>query len=518
MKQKDTSAPRPVEQSNGKRRARRTGLDKFGAFAMLLLLLCSLALFARLIATEMLSNLYLIILMVVLFVINSIHIIVQMPLRRNKIGKLICGIIALILSAAMIYGMVAVGSVQSALSKITGKLIEKEVTAVLVMKDDSAQNIQDALQYKFGALSHSNTENTQGLVQKVQEETGTAISPTGYDTMTDLVDALYDDNVRAIILNEGYFDMIEDMENYKDFTEQTRVIYEFTTEREMETINNGSSLTKDCFLVYCSGIDARSTDLGIQSRSDVNILAVVNPKTHQILLLNTPRDYYLPLNMNGELDKLTHAGMYGISESMATLDDLYSTETPYYVRVNFNGLVDIVDALGGIDIESPCEFTTTNMEMPDEDGDGFSRESFYFPEGQIHVSGREALAFSRERYSFADGDNQRGRNQMTVIKAILKKATSPAVLSNYQDLLGAVSDSFITNISYKQITSLVKMQLKGMPDWNITSYAVSGNGDECYTYSAGNAWVMWPDDEMVATAKTLIQQVLNGETPVVPES
>lgn len=514
MSQKDNSAY-SAERSSP-RKYPRTVADNFGTFAMLLLLICSLVLFARLVATNMLSNLYLIALMIVLFVINAIHVIVQLPIRRNKAGKLICGVVALLLSAAMLYGTVAVSSVQAALSKITGKLIEKEVTAVIVMADNPARSIDEALGYDFGTLSHTDTQNTQALLNKINEETGKLVSPAGYDTMTELVDALYDDNVQAIILNEGYIPMIEDMEGYENFSQQIRIIYEFTTEHEVDSIVSKGSLTKDSFVVYCSGIDARDSDLGVKSRSDVNILAVVNPRTHQILLVNTPRDYYVPLHMNGEMDKLTHAGLYGINESISTLNDLYGIDASCYVRINFNGLVDIVDALGGIDVESPCEFTTKYMEIPDENG-GFYRDSFSFPAGNVHISGREALAFSRERYSFADGDNQRGRNQMAVIKAIVDKATSPAVLANYQDLLSAVSDAFVTNISYQQISSLVKMQLKDKTGWNVTTYAVSGGGDTCYTYSAGEAWVMWPDDAMINTAKDLIHQVMDGQTPVVPE-
>ena len=513
-----SSAPRYNEPERVHRKLRRTGVDKFGTFAMLLMLICSLGLFARLVAVNMLSNLYLVVLMVILLILNAIHVIVQMPLRRNKGGKLLCGVIAVILSGAMVYGIIAVGAVQSALSKITGKLVEKEITAVIVMADDSARSIEDVLDYKFGMLSNTDVQNTKALLAKVDEDTGARLEPQGFQSMSELVDALYDDNVDAIILNEGYIPLLQEMDGYQDFSDQVRIVYEFTTEHEVESIGKKGSLTKDCFVVYCSGIDARSDDVSVKSRSDVNIMAIVNPRTHQILLLNTPRDYYLPLHMNGELDKLTHAGLYGISESMTTLSDLYGIDIPYYVRVNFNGLVDIVDALDGVDVESPCEFSTVRMEIPNENGNGFYRDSFYFPSGLIHINGREALAFSRERYAFSDGDNQRGRNQMAVIKAIVSKATSPAVLSNYQDLLTAVSDAFITNISYDQIASLVKMQLKDGSKWNITTYAVSGDGDTCYTYSAGNAWVMWPDNGMVNTAKDLIRQVMNGQTPIVPES
>jgi LCP family protein required for cell wall assembly len=497
------------------KKRRRTGVDHFGTLCMLLLLACSLVLFARLMATNMLTNFYLIAIMVVLIVVNAAHVIVQLPLRSNKSGKLICGVIALLLSGAMVWTMVAAGAVQSTISRIAGKLVETDVIAVIVREDDRAQTINDTARYTFGYADGIDAENTDALIDHLEESLGT-IKTRSSANLTELVDDLYDDACDAIILNEGYIPLLESSEAYADFSQQTRILYEYTISREVEPVGGQNDITGEPFILYCSGIDARTDDLSVKSRSDVNILAVVNPQTHQVLLLNTPRDYYLPLHMNGRMDKLTHAGVFGINESMATLDDLYGIETSYYLRVNFTGLVNIVDALGGVDVESPCRFTTNTMEIPNENGSGFHEERFTFDEGKIHINGREALAFSRERYAFADGDNQRGKNQMAVIKAIVDKASSSAVLSRYEKLLSAVSDSFITNLSYDQISALVKMQQKGGDDWNISTYAVSGEGDTQYTYSAGNAWVMHPDEEMVDTAKKLIQQVLNGQVPDVP--
>ena len=182
-----------------------------------------------------------------------------------------------------------------------------------------------------------------------------------------------------------------------------------------------------------------------------------------------------------------------------------------------SGLVDIVDALGGIDVMSEYEFTSKRMEIPNEDGTGYYFDSYSFSEGMNHLDGRAALAFSRERYSFAAGDIQRGKNQMAVIKAIVNKATSSSALSNYQKVLNAVSDAFITNMSYDDIAGLVKLQQKNMTGWNITSYSVYGDGGIDYTYSGGDAYVMYPDYDLVNNAQNLIQAVFNGEVPQVPE-
>ena len=499
--------------SGAARPRKRTGADHFGLFTLFLLLAASLALYIRLMATGMLSNLYLIILMVVLIVLNAVGVIVQLPLRRNKAGKLIMGIVSLLLSGAMLYGVVAVNSVQSALSKIVGKMTETEITEVRVMNDNPATSMGDTKGYTFGYIADADTKNTQSILDEISKSFGTE-----YSSMTALADALYDDEVDAILINQGYVDLLTEKDGYTDFRDQTRVLYTYTTTHEVDPIVPNTSITKEPFVVYCSGIDARVDDISAKSRSDVNILAVVNPTTKQILLVNTPRDYYLPLARNGELDKLTHAGLYGIDESMKVLGNLYGVQADYYVRVNFAGLVKIVDALGGVDIESDANFSCVPMETPDGNGD-YTYQKYSFTKGINHVNGSQALAFARERKAFADGDNRRGQHQMTVIKAIVNKACSSAVLTKYQELLKAASDAFITNMPYADISSLVQMQLGDMADWNITTYAVSGEGSTEYCYALGDkAWVMIKDSSKVNTAKNMIQQVINGEVPTTSSS
>ena len=484
---------------------RRSGADWFGLVAFAVLVICSTVLVVRLISTKFLPTGQLLLAAGVLLVLSCLHGWVQLPRREKTGGKIACGIVALVLAAAMLYGAVALGSVQHAITDIADKSAETDITCVIVNTDDPAQSIDDIKGYLLGILEDRDTENTQSLLQQLQEKLGAA-EHTAYASPALLTDALYDDQVGAILLNKGYIPLLEEQEGYADFSDRTRILYEYTTTKTVEPTpadtNAPVDVTKDPFVVYCSGIDARSSNINITSRSDVNILAVVNPTTRQILLVNTPRDYYLPLAHNGQLDKLTHAGIYGTGESMQTLDNLYGTHTSFYMRVNFAGLTKIVDALGGVDVYS----TKT-----------FSMGGYNFTEGVNHLNGEAALCFSRERYAFADGDNQRGKNQMAVIQAIISKASSPAVLKNYQTLLSSLSDAFITSLSYDDIASLVKMQLQDMSGWHVTSYAVSGSGDTSYCYALGDAaWVMRPNMDTVNTAKELIRQVMSGETPQLP--
>lgn len=501
---------------------RRNGADWFGLAAFAVLLISSTVLVIRLISTRFLSTGHLLLASGALLVLSGLHGWVQLPRRNKTGGKIVCGVIALLLSAAMIYGAAALTSVQHAITDIADKSAETDITCVIVNADDPAQSIDDIKGYLLGILEDRDTENTQSLLQQLQEKLGSA-HHTAYASPALLTDALYDDQVGAILLNKGYIPLLEEQEGYADFSDRTRILYEYTTTKAVEPTPADADapvdVTKDPFVVYCSGIDARSSDINIQSLSDVNILAVIHPRTHQILLINTPRDYYVPLARNGQRDKLTHAGMYGIDESAAVLGNLYGVKADYYARVNFAGLKKIVDALDGVDVNSEHEFTTVGMEVPDENGDGVHMAGYTFTQGINHLNGEQALCFARERHAFGDGDNQRGRNQMAVIRAIVDKASSPAILKGYQKVLDAVSSSFITSLTYEDISSLVQMQLRDNVHWNITSYSVSGEGGMEPCYSAGNEtlWVMWPNATQINTAKSLIQQVLNGETPALPQ-
>ena len=502
--------------SNYRRAKRPMALaDWFGLACLILLAACSAILYVRLMATDMITETLLKALLIALAVLVLLFLVALLPRWRNKAPKLVAGILALAISGGMVYAISAADTVQKALVNISGQMVEQEITYIYVMKDNDDE-IGDAVDYNFGALAHADTENTTALLAKLKESLGSEVESTPFESVPELVQALYDGQVDAIILNQGYIALLENMEEFADFSQKTRIFYEFTTVRDVEPIEPNPAITREPFVVYCSGIDARSSNINIKSLSDVNILAVVNPETHQVLLLNTPRDYYVPMVSEpyaGMRDKLTHAGATGIEESAKVLSQLYGVDASYYMRVNFVGLVDIVDALDGIEVVSESSFTTVPLSVND-----LNEIPYYFSEGVNQLTGIEALAFCRERQHLKDGDEQRGRNQMAVIKGIVNKATSPQILARYDELLAAVEGCFVTNMPYEDMSALVKMQLKDMSGWNITTFAVSGDPDmqPCASYGSTPLWVMWPDEDDINTAKTLVQQVMNGEVPTLP--
>ena len=267
-------------------------------------------------------------------------------------------------------------------------------------------------------------------------------------------------------------------------------------------------ITKEPFVVYLSGVDTRG-DLTEKARSDVNIIAAVNPKTKQVVLINTPRDYYVDLAGTNSKDKLTHAGLYGVQTSMDTLGNLYGVDVQHYIRINFAGFINIVDALGGVDVYSDQAFTSV--------GSPGYYDPTTFAEGWNHLDGKAALAFARERHAFKTGDVQRGINQMKVIDAMLNKIKSPALLMGFSKILDAVADNFVTSLSQNQISALVRMQLSDFAEWNIESYTVtgsSGSSTKCYSAKGQKLYVMKPDESSVAKAKEMIAAVLGGEGTV----
>ena len=177
-------------------------------------------------------------------------------------------------------------------------------------------------------------------------------------------------------------------------------------------------ITKQPFIVFLSGMDVYG-DMDETSRSDVNMIACVNPTAKQVLLISIPRDAYveIPGITYGEKDKLTHAGMYGIQYSIASVENIFDIDISYYVRINFTSLITMVDALGGIDVNSECAFSTYYKQY-NEETDTWSY--YEYAKGINHLDGIHALAFARERMNLVGGDYQRGRNQQAVIEALYR--------------------------------------------------------------------------------------------------
>ncbi len=399
---------------------------------------------------------------------------------------------------------------------IDNSKLSKTEYGIYVLKNSSAKKIEDLKDYVFGYSDSYAVEDVRTIKNNVEEIYQKSIQAVQYKDPVTMIDKAYaKPDHQAVILNQSMITLIEeagdddnnDQKNgkYASFLDDFRCVYTLSVENSIQTRSTQKDVTSENFTVYISGIDVEG-DVNTKSRSDVNIIMSVNPVTHQILLISTPRDYYVPLSIsNGIPDKLTHAGNYGVEVSMKTLEQLYDIKLDYFVRMNFTGFVDIIDALGGIDIESDYTFYTHGCQ---------------FYEGlNENVSGNRAIWFARERHSFAEGDRQRGKNQMKVIEAVIHKCMSKTLLKKYDDIMDSVAESFQTNIAKQDIQALVQYQIDRSPKWKIQTYSVSGTGTSRTTYSTPNAsaYVMIPDETTVAAAKKYMKNLAENQVVKVAE-
>ncbi len=409
-------------------------------------------------------------------------------------------ILAVVMSVVLVIGSVYMDATHKAIKKMSNETTIKSVVGVYVLKDSGIEDILALDKARCGRLTSLDEENTRKMIDHIQADSHISLSYKGYDGIAEMVQGLYSKDIKCMIFNSSYMGILSEMEEFKNFESDTKCIYtqEYTTQIVQK---EPTESTKDHIItMYISGIDTRTGDVNSNSNSDVNILCIANLKTHQILLINTPRDYYIPTSVsNGAKDKLTHAGVYGVDCSMDTLELLYDTNIDYYFKVNFTGFISIVDQLGGITVHSDYDFVTTHG------GD-------HIVVGKNYLTGKQALGFVRERYAFATGDNQRGKNTMTVIKALVTKMASSAMLANYTNVLDSISDCMVTNMSYEKIGEIAKQQLNGMPSWDVQQFSVEGSGATKSTYSyKPPTYVMIPKYETVDQAKAYIKAISNDE-------
>lgn len=498
-----------------KRRHRITPDWVIGRLALILSIAMAVVFGVALISTKMLPGKFLAIIFVALALTSTlIGCLVWMPRYRVRyvIGLFMTVLVCVLYGFGSSYIFKGVSTAKD----ITTVRTETAAVGIYVRASDNRDFAQMAGNYSYGILAEQDRENTDEAIAQLEQEYGVMVSTRAYAGLSQLIDGILGSEVDAIIMNSAYLELLSEMEGYETAAEQLRevqvqhvereVVVETPQEQEIPadrlvgTVNeeeSGDAQDGMIFTMFISGIDNRGA-LIAKSRSDVNILAAVNTATRQVALISTPRDYYVPLSISGGArDKLTHAGIYGVNVCMDTLAMLYNVNVDYYFRVNFGGFQDIIDALGGVTVNSEVSFTT----------DGYS-----FVQGENYVNGTQALAFVRERYAFASGDRQRGRNQMAMIKAVINKALSPELLVRYNSLMDALQGSFETSIPYDTLSSIVRQQLDEGGSWNIVSYSADGTGDSQIPYSMSQyAYVMIPDESTVATAKNLIAQVYNGE-------
>ena len=366
--------------------------------------------------------------------------------------------------------------------------------SVVVLKDSEVHNVTQ-LDSVTGPTDTDN-ENIQKLIADIKTSQSKELTVEQSTSYLAAYKSLVSGEAKAIVLNSVFENIIES--EYPDYASKIRKIYTKNITKEVAAPKVSKNKS---FNVYVSGIDTYGPISSV-SRSDVNILMTVNRDSKKILLTTTPRDSYVPIadGGNNQKDKLTHAGIYGVDSSIHTLENLYGVDINYYVRLNFTSFLKLIDLLGGVDVYNDQEFTSRHGK-------------FHFPVGNVHLDSEQALGFVRERYSLADGDRDRGRNQQKVIVAIIQKLTSTEALKNYSDIIQGLQDSLQTNMPIETMMDLVNAQLESGGSYKVNSQDLKGTGQmglPSYAMPDSNLYMMEIDDSSLAAAKSAIQDVMEG--------
>lgn len=475
----------------------------------IILVVCTLYLLIQLVTLNVLPSKFLFIAVAILFLIDTIIVILINFYSKKVVSKIILIVVTIVLSLGMGFGGYYLQKTNTMFSNITNVTsTSKNTVSVIVKESSDMQDLRDIADKKVGTLRLIGLVGTQTCLEDIESK-DIKIQQMNYDSISNLMSAFYSGEVDVVILNESYRSNVEDIEEYKNFSDNTRVIYQTTFETEDTNVANSvSDITEHPFNVLITGSDSR-VDISENARSDVNMVVTVNPTTNTILLTSIPRDFYVTTVcdaadgcQNGAMDKITHTGMTGINTTKRTVENLLGIEINYTVKVGFESVTKIVDALGGIDVYVEPGYAVP--ELLHGNGRGVT-------EGVNHLDGELALAYSRERYAYTEGDRQRTKNQQQVVMGIIDKMTSSSVLANYADLMDALGDTFQTTMSASEIQALIQYQMDKMPSWTVEQYMVDGAGDTLMCAELGQAaYVMVPDQTTVELAKRKIAAVMDG--------
>lgn len=439
-------------------------------------------------------------------VLDAIFILLLVYFSKNVVSKIVCIVLTLFICVASCMGGYYISKTQNVLSSITNVAKHaKNTVSVIVKESSSIKNKSQLNGVSVGSL-RLNEQGSKKALKELSNE-GIVLNQTEYDSMTALLEAFYNGEVDSIIINESSRSQILDMEAYSNFDSNTRVVYQTSYKvKNNDSATSVSDITSKPFNVLISGSDTRG-GFDENGRSDVIMVATVNPKTHTILLTSVPRDFYVTTAcdagdgcMQGALDKITHTGIHGTNTTKRTVEQLLGIEINYTFKVGFDTVTELVDILGGVDVYV-------------EPGYAVHTSYLNVNEGINHLNGEQALTFARERYSYTEGDRQRTKNQQQVLMGIVKEATKPSVITNYAAIMDTIANTFSTTMSNEEITDLIKYQLNNNPTWKMEQYMVDGTGDTLMCAELGDAAsVMVPDQSTVKMAKDKINAVLAGKS------
>ena len=430
------------------------------------------------------------VLIVIITLVIDLFIFIRFKKKILNIIKYICLFMSIILVIIYSFGIYMLDKTMGLFDTVI--TLKEEVTNyyIVVLKDSVYEEVSDLYGKKLAYSS--NTDNN--VIESIKLDMSYVIE----EDFNNLDDMLFEKEVDSILISD--ISMNRYNEEDEEFDNKIRILETISITNEIEDITKKVSIKNTPFNVLISGIDTYG-DINITSRNDVNIIATINPNTNEILLTNIPRDYYVQLHgTTGYRDKLTHASYYGINMAVQTIEDILDIDINYYVKVNFTTVEDLVDEIGGIDINSDRYINTRGC---------------VFYQGNNHLNGKCALIYARERYAYEDGDRHRGRNQQDVITAIFNKlASGSTIISEYKDIINTLDGKFATNIDMSDVFGLIKYEINDLSSYTIKSIQLDGYGsmDKTYSYPNQDLWVMVPDENTIISAKETINKILSDES------
>lgn len=521
MPKKDVKLSQNVN-GNGKRKKKKNKrpISKF----MTIFMIVSLALLIFQIIKLNLLPAKLIVLVSLVMVILCLIILLIFHFKAKKfLPRILAGFVALCMCVGLAYGNYFIYKTDNTFDVVTSLADRKATTtSIVVLKSSSIKKESGLMGKKIGTILDMDKKPTKRMLDDLNKD-NIKYTTKDYSNLDELMEAFYSGEVDAICLNEKYRDILHETQAYFTFQTDTRIVHQNVHYTKVEKNDNPSDpvndISKDAFTVLVSGNDSYGTLQDSNTRSDANLLLTVNPKTGTILMTSIPRDYYVKLVCpdddpelacpEGSYDKLTHSGLMGVKSTEQTIEKALGININYNVRINFSSVVNLVDALDGIDLDIKKGEEVDIFYVNSQPG---------LSVGKHHVDGETALAFARERHAYLDGDNQRVRNQQKVFKAIFNRIVSPKMITNYGKFMDALAVAFDTNLSGDEISNFVKYELNNMPDWKIESYAIVAEPDYQFCYqSQSYASVVQQNDIMNEVAKKKIQAVLKGKSSTTVE-
>lgn len=438
---------------------------------------------------NMLPNKYFIIFVSIMFLFNLIGLLLYTKKKWLNIIGLVISIITIIISIiGYYYGSETIDYLKHSFNNDS---VEINEYGLYVLKKNNFE-LNDIK--NFGYL---NDESAEKVVKELKSRTNA--EELSYDDMYTLSSDLKDNKINSMLLDKTYYNMLLDENEISE--DEVKLIHSFNIEVKKKVTKQNVDTLKP-FNIFLSGSDARSNYIASKTRSDVNMIISVDPKKKTILLTSIPRDYYVSVyGKTGLKDKLTHAGIYGIDTSVKTVENLFDINIDYYIKVGFSSVIEVVNLIDGIDIESDKAFVS-------HCGDGGAIKT-NVKKGMNHFNGGEALSYARERYAYALGDRHRILNQQQVLEAVINKVTTDkSILLKYDKLLKSLSKLYKTNIPSELISLLVKNQLEDMSGYKIERQSVSGSDASMNTYTAPSKkrYVMIPYEKDVKKASENIKK------------